>query len=145
MPCRLEDLTPGTVVRGILPDGVVTIEKATWHGSEAVTLLYRTPTGQTAEEICYRHDQSRLEIVEAGRPWSFDGDGAKFRLVSEAHRIHLAHLFDPVLAVHTSMVEPLPHQITAVYEAMLPRTPCHNCFTCWQMTLEQVKQLWQGS
>jgi hypothetical protein len=35
---------------------------------------------------------------------------------SYEHRIRLAHLFDPVLAVHTSMVEPLPHQITAVYE-----------------------------
>jgi superfamily II DNA or RNA helicase len=44
-------------------------------------------------------------------------------LVSEAHRIRLAHLFDPVLAVHTSQVEPLPHQITAVYESMLPRQP----------------------
>src|SRR5580700_4559140 len=51
------------------------------------------------------------------------GDGRLFRLVSEAHRIRLAHLFDPVLAVHTSMVEPLPHQITAVYDAMLPRQP----------------------
>ena len=61
--------------------------------------------------------------VAAGRPWSFDGDGALFRLVSEAQRIRLAHLFDPVLAVHTSVVEPLPHQITAVYEAMLPRQP----------------------
>src|SRR5206468_1031360 len=58
-----------------------------------------------------------------GRPWSFDGDGALFRLVSEAHRIRLAHLFDPVLAVHTSVVDPLPHQITGVYEAMLPRQP----------------------
>jgi hypothetical protein len=28
-----------------------------------------------------------------------------------------------VLAVHTSVVDPLPHQITAVYEAMLPRQP----------------------
>ena len=46
-----------------------------------------------------------------------------FRLVSEAHRIRLAHLFDPVLAVHTSVVEPLPHQITAVYDSMLPRQP----------------------
>jgi superfamily II DNA or RNA helicase len=62
-------------------------------------------------------------LVEAGRPWSFDGDGALFRLVSEAMRIRLAHLFDPVLAVHTSVVEPLPHQITAVYESMLPRQP----------------------
>ena len=43
--------------------------------------------------------------------------------MSEAQRIRLAHLFDPVLAVHTSVVEPLPHQITAVYEAMLPRQP----------------------
>ncbi len=76
-----------------------------------------------ADEILYRHDEPRLEIVEAGRPWSFDGDGALFRLVAEAHRIRLAHLFDPVLAVHTSLVEPLPHQITAVYEAMLPRQP----------------------
>jgi hypothetical protein len=41
-------------------------------------------------------------------------------LVSEAHRIRLAHLFDPVLAVHTSQVDPLPHQIIAVYEEMLP-------------------------
>lgn len=27
-----------------------------------------------------------------------------FRLVSEAQRINLAHLFDPLLAIHTSMV-----------------------------------------
>ena len=64
-----------------------------------------------------------MKIAEIGRPWSFDGDGALFRLVSEAQRIRLAHLFDPVLAVHTSLVDPLPHQITAVYEAMLPRQP----------------------
>ena len=76
-----------------------------------------------ANELLYRHDEPRIEIVEQGRPWSFDGDGALFRLVSEAQRIRLAHLFDPVLAVHTSIVEPLPHQITAVYEAMLPRQP----------------------
>lgn len=56
-------------------------------------------------------------------PWSFNGDGRLLRLVSEAHRIQLAHLFDPMLAVHTSLVEPLPHQITAVYGDMLPRQP----------------------
>jgi hypothetical protein len=41
----------------------------------------------------------------------------------EAKRIDLAFLFDPMMAVHTSNVEPLPHQITAVYESMLPRQP----------------------
>ena len=37
-----------------------------------------------------------------------------FRLAAEAHRISLAYLFDPLLAVHISNVEPLPHQIAAV-------------------------------
>ena len=86
-------------------------------------LTYKTPTGKVANELLYRHDEPRLELVEQGRPWGFDGDGALFRLVSEAQRIRLAHLFDPVLAVHTSVVDPLPHQITAVYESMLPRQP----------------------
>ena len=53
----------------------------------------------------------------------FNADGHLLRLVAEADRIRLAHLFDPYLAVHTSRIEPLPHQITAVYEEMLPRQP----------------------
>ncbi len=120
---RLEDLTPNAAVRGILPDVLVTVVTVQWYGTEALELTYKTPTGKVANELLYRHDESRLEVVEKGCPWSFDGDGALFRLVSEAQRIRLAHLFDPVLAVHTSLVEPLPHQITAVYETMLPRQP----------------------
>ncbi len=120
---KLEQLTPGASIRGILPDAQVVVVSAQWYGSEALELTYKTPTGKVANELLYRHDEPRLELVEQGRPWSFDGDGALFRLVSEANRIRLAHLFDPVLAVHTSVVDPLPHQITAVYEAMLPRQP----------------------
>ncbi len=119
----LEQLVPNAAVRGILPDVLVTVVSVQWFGSEALELTYKTPTGKVANELLYRHDEERIEVVEQGRPWSFDGDGALFRLVSEAQRIRLAHLFDPVLAVHTSDVEPLPHQITAVYEAMLPRQP----------------------
>src|SRR5271157_4715163 len=102
---------------------VVVVVSVQWFGSEALELTYKTPTGKVANELLYRHDEPRLELVEQGRPWGFDGDGALFRLVSEAQRIRLAHLFDPVLAVHTSVVDPLPHQITAVYESMLPRQP----------------------
>ena len=120
---ELEDLQPDAAVRGILPDALVTVVSVQWFGSEALELTYKTPAGKVANELLYRHDEPRLELVEQGRPWSFDGDGALFRLVSEAQRIRLAHLFDPVLAVHTSVVDPLPHQITAVYEAMLPRQP----------------------
>jgi SNF2 family DNA or RNA helicase len=120
---RLEDIQPNAAVRGVLPDQLVTVVNVQWFGSQALELTYKGSSGRVANELLYRHDEPRLEIVEQGRPWSFDGDGRLFRLVSEAHRIRLAHLFDPVLAVHTSLIEPLPHQITAVYEAMLPRQP----------------------
>src|SRR3954462_11215970 len=120
---KLEDIQPNASLRGILPDALVTVVAVQWFGSNALELTYKTVAGKVANELLYRDDEARLEIVEQGRPWSFDGDGALFRLVSEAQRIRLAHLFDPVLAVHTSQVEPLPHQITAVYEAMLPRQP----------------------
>ena len=120
---KLEELKPNAAVRGILPDGLATVVSVQWFGSEALELTYKTASGKVANELLYRHDEPRLEVVTQGRPWSFDGDGREFRLVSEAHRIRLAHLFDPVLAVHTSVVEPLPHQITAVYDVMLPRQP----------------------
>ena len=120
---QLEDLQPRCAVRGVHPDGLVTVVSVQWFGSEALELTYKTPGGAVDNEVLYRHDEDRLEVVAQGRLWSFDGDGSLFRLVSEAQRIRLAHLFDPVLAVHTSVVEPLPHQITAVYEAMLPRQP----------------------
>ncbi len=110
-------------VKGILPDALVTVVSTQWFGSEALELTYKTATGKVANELLYRHDEPRIEVVEQGRPWSFDGEGGLFRLVSEAHRIRLAHLFDPLLAVHTSLIEPLPHQITAVYGSMLPRQP----------------------
>jgi SNF2 family DNA or RNA helicase len=119
----LEDIKPNASVRGILPTGIVTVVSMQWFGSGAVELTYKDASGRVGSELVYRDREPDLEIVEEGRPWSFDGDGALFRLVSEAQRIHLAHLFDPVLAVHTSVVEPLPHQITAVYESMLPRQP----------------------
>src|SRR5512135_1106627 len=115
---RLEELTRGASVRGILPDCLVTVVDIRWHGSAVVELTYKDATGRLGNELLYRDREPTIEIVEAGRPWSFDGDGALLRLVSEAHRIRLAYLFDPLLAVHTSLVDPLPHQITAVYHGM---------------------------
>ena len=61
--------------------------------------------------------------LEAFAPWSFGADAAELKLASEARRITLASHFDPYLAVRTSNVQPLPHQISAVYGEMLPRLP----------------------
>lgn len=110
-------------MQGILPGSTVTVISARWVGADIVELTYKDPTGRLGEEIVFREKEPELVIPVAGRPWSFDGDANLFKLVAEAHRIRLAYLFDPMLAVHTSDVQPLPHQITAVYQSMLPRQP----------------------
>ena len=120
---RLEELTRGASIKGILPDSLVTVVDVKWHGSAVIELTYKDVAGRLGSELLYRDSEPTLEIITKGRPWGFDGDGALFRLASEAYRIRLAHLFDPLLAVHTSLVDPLPHQITAVYGEMLTRQP----------------------
>lgn len=120
---KLEDITRGASIKGVLPDALVTVVDVKWLGSVAIELTYKDSSGRLGNELIYRDREPTLEVVTMGKPWSFDGDGSLFRLVSEARRIRLAYLFDPLLAVHTSLVDPLPHQITAVYGEMLSRQP----------------------
>ncbi len=120
---RLEDLTVGSVVEGILPGEPITVVSTRWYGTASMEVFYKTHQGTTGSQILYREEEPSLTVLEKSLPWSFDVPGEKLRLVSEAYRINLAHLFDPYLAVHTSSIEPLPHQISAVYEEMLPRLP----------------------
>ncbi len=120
---KLEDLKPGLPLVGLEPSVVATVAAVVLIGEGAVQVIYRTPDGTTRERLLGRADEQALGVATVERPWSFDGDGAAFQLTCEARRIDLAFLFDPMMAVHTSNVEPLPHQITAVYESMLPRQP----------------------
>jgi SNF2 family DNA or RNA helicase len=120
---KLEDIKKGAQISGIEPGQVVRIVGADPLGTNALTVVYRAADGRLGERVLFRSNEAELQIASAGQPWSFDADGADFKLAAEAYRINLAHLFDPMMAVHTSSVEPLPHQITAVYESMLPRQP----------------------
>jgi superfamily II DNA or RNA helicase len=113
----------GVVVRGISPNETVTIIDDNWRGQDVKEISYKYSSGKLSSRLVYHDEANNLEVLKSGLPWSFDGEGDKFRIVSEALRIKNGYLFDPVLAVHTSLVEPLPHQITAVYEKMLPRQP----------------------
>lgn len=120
---RLEEIQPGATLIGILPTGLITVVSIQWFGADALELTYKDASGKVSNQLLYRSDEPSFQVETEGRPWSFAGDPALFRLVAEARRIQLAHLFDPLLAIHTSLVEPLPHQITAVYDTMLPRQP----------------------
>jgi superfamily II DNA or RNA helicase len=120
---KLEDIKKHAAVSGIDPVSAVRIVATEQVGTDALTVYYKTVEGAVLERMLFRADEARLSLAQEGRPWAFDAPGEDFKLAAEAFRIHLAHLFDPMMAVHTSNVEPLPHQITAVYEAMLPRQP----------------------
>lgn len=120
---KLEDLSVGTVVYGILPLVPITIVSTKWYGNASMEVIYKTNQGMIGSQLLLREDEQSLEISEKSLPWSFDVPGEQLRLVSEAYRINLAHLFDPYLAVHTSAIDPLPHQISAVYDEMLTRLP----------------------
>lgn len=120
---NLEDIQNGASIRGIIPGQPVEVVSVEWIGDQAINLVYRVQSSGVAETTLYRDDQARIEIDARGRAWSFDADGDLLRLVTEANRIKLAHYFDPYLAIHTSLVDPLPHQISAVYGEMLPRQP----------------------
>src|SRR5579863_9975354 len=120
---KLEHLQKGVRIRGLAAEGIATVKSVEFHGSNAMEVIFADAKGALHSRIVTREDEPSLEGVEASRPWSFDGDGDVFRLVSEARRIQLAWLFDPYVAITSSTIEPLPHQISAVYEEMLPRQP----------------------
>lgn len=120
---RLEDLKPGSQVKGLIPNQSVYIIDAKWHGNSVVEVVYKDSLGHVATELVFRDREPSLVVTEFSPAWNVDLDGELLRLASEALRIRLAYLFDPLLAVHASFIEPLPHQITAVYGEMLPRQP----------------------
>jgi superfamily II DNA or RNA helicase len=121
---QLAELKTGLALVGLEPDLVCTVVAVVPIGETAVQVVYKLPDGTTYKErLLSAVDAAAIAVAITERPWAFDGDGAAFQLACEAKRIDLAFLFDPMMAVHTSNVEPLPHQITAVYESMLPRQP----------------------
>jgi len=120
---KLEDITKDMVLTGILSGASVKVVTVEPSGDDAITVYYKTDDGRMGEQMLFRSNESDLQPVAVGRPWSLDAKPEDFRLGAEALRIHLAHLFDPLMAIHTSNVDPLPHQITAVYEEMLNRQP----------------------
>lgn len=84
-----------------------------WHGNTVVQVTYKDSAGTVGTEPLFRDREVQLQVVETGRSWSFSADARLFRLVSEAQRIRMAHRFEPYPAVSSSLIDPLPHQITA--------------------------------
>jgi len=82
---QLEDLQPNRAVRGILPDQLVTVVSVQWFGSQTLELTCKGPSANVANELSYPPDEPRLEVLEQGRPRSFDRDG-RFSEQPGSHR-----------------------------------------------------------
>ena len=123
MTILASDLRPGARLAGLDAAETVELVQVERIGRNSWRVAFRRSSGRLDETLLYADQLTTLSLAEAGRAWGFDGDADRFKLAAEALRIRLAHLFDPFLALTTSRIEPLPHQITAVYEAMLPRRP----------------------
>jgi len=123
MAITIEDLKPGAQIKGLQPNVVVTVQNVTLLAEGIFQVSYILPSGISKTHAIFEVDFNGYDVARDVVPWSFRGDADMFRLGVEAKRISLAHLYDPYLAVSTSMIDPLPHQITAVYEEMLPKQP----------------------
>ena len=106
---KLEEITEHAALTGIEPGQVVRVVTTEPVGYNALTVYYKTSDGRLLERMLFRTDEATLALAQAGRPWAFDAPGTAFKLAAEAYRIQLAYLFDPMMAVHTSNVEPFPH------------------------------------
>src|SRR4249919_1290552 len=117
----LTSLRPGSIVRGpTLPEPVEVL--ALVPLGEAVKVIGRgLQTGLTHDPVLTPDQLARLTISADQEP--FDGDAVKFRLGVEAMRLGLAYEYDPYFSLSIARVDPLPHQLEAVYDYFikLPR------------------------
>ena len=120
----LTDLHPGQRLLGIIPDRTATFLAVDPLDADLLELVYRDETGEIGQRIITKAEANGFDLaVDYDSAPPLDADPDDFRLASEALRIKYAALYGPMAAVNSSAVDPLPHQIRAVYEELLPRVP----------------------
>ena len=117
----VSDLKPSVIVTGaIFPEPVQVITVVPL--GDSVKLIGKgLNSGQVHEPVLSADQVTMLEVTPEMEP--FDGDAGKFRLGIEALRLALAYEYDPYFSLSIARVDPLPHQLEAVYDhfMVLPR------------------------
>ncbi len=120
----LATLRAGQRLRGLVPGQTVTLIAIDPIDAGLFEVFYRDDSGRSGARTITDADAARFEIAgDSDSAPAYDADPDEFRLAAEALRIKHAALYDPMVAVNSSDVDPLPHQIRAVYEELLPRIP----------------------
>jgi len=113
------NIGPGDVVSGLDPSELVEIQRIVPFGSKKLLEGVGTQSRRVIKRPLSDEELANLILVR-GSTHTFQGDPELFLLAAEAERIRIAHQFDPLFAVNSSIVDPLPHQIEAVYRYLLP-------------------------
>ncbi len=114
---QVEQMKSNVILRGSLfPEPVKVIVVVPM--GDAIKLIGKgIHTNQVYEPILSQEQLAQLEATPEQEP--FDGNALHFRLGVEALRLGLAYEYDPYFALAIAHVDPLPHQLEAVYEYFL--------------------------
>ncbi|GAB2628451.1 helicase-related protein [Nocardioides ginkgobilobae] len=118
---RLNELYPGDWVTGLIGEPIEVV-RVQWELDDAVLLTFRTRRGDVQESLVFADQEDKLNRVTEGGATSRI-EVRTWKIAAEALRLQHAALIDPMLAVSSSTLQPLPHQINAVYGEFLPRRP----------------------
>ena len=111
----------GNIVKNLIPSEAVEITKLKKLGSKFSVEYMGINSGKHSSRILTAEQIDALEILTNEGEFNFKGNPEKFVLFAEAERIKSAYQFDPLFAINCSVVDPLPHQVEAVYKFLLPQ------------------------
>lgn len=116
----LKQLAEGTVLEGPYWSEPVRVLTSKARGAQVEVQAVGLHTQKLWRKLIKPEEFGGLiKMTQAGEPAALDGNPLHFRLAAEAHRIRLAYQYDPHFAVSVSQVDPLPHQMDAVYSHLL--------------------------
>lgn len=113
-------VVPGKIVKNLIPTEPVTVNQIQPLGSMVSIKFTGVNTNKANTKVISKSEFDNLEVLSAEGTFNFKGDPTRFGLFTEAERINSAYQFDPLFAVNCSIVDPLPHQVEAVYKFLLP-------------------------
>jgi len=113
-------LVEGTILEGPFFPEPVRVVKAKARNNRLEIIAEGVNTKQTWKKLLKLEDFKRdVTVVSPGGIATFQGDSRRFQLAAQAYQIRLAYQYDPHFAVSVSQIDPLPHQLDAVYNRLL--------------------------
>jgi SNF2 family DNA or RNA helicase len=113
-------ITSGQIVKNLIPTEPVTINQIQDLGRMISVGYTGVNSNLSSNKVIPREEFENLEVLTSQGIFNFTGNPKNFSLFAEAERINSAYQFDPLFAVNCSIVDPLPHQVEAVYKFLLP-------------------------